>query len=52
MNEVRIRKRLKRIKRKIKDEEMIKEKKGKHGILITFLGIYKFLWCNLGNNFI
>ena len=35
-----MRKRLNRIKRKIKGEEMIKEKKEKYGI---FLGIHDFL---------
>ena len=34
VNKLRIRKRLNRIKRKIKGEEMIKEKKEKYGILI------------------
>ena len=43
-----MRKRLNRLK-KIKGEELIKEKKEKYGI---FLGIHDFLWFNLVNNFI
>ena len=43
MNEVRIRKRLNRIKRKIKSEEMIKEKKGKIKNMEYCLVFYEFI---------
>ena len=45
----------KRIKRKIKGEGLIKEKKGKiknMEYLLVFYEFINFLWFNLGSNFI